>query len=138
MIVKLLSVLGAQGPVLLVVSLCVGLISHPLAHFGYSILPVSAFLLTLGSFLTAGLAPAEVRIRPSLVVLVLAWVGLVLPLAASALLWVCSDRSCPARRGVAVAAGAAGRQRRRDRRHARPAIALGVDRLHRVDTDGAA
>jgi arsenite transporter len=69
-----------------VVSLCVGLISHPLAHFGYSILPVSAFPLTLGSFLTAGLAPSEVRIRPSLVALVLAWVGLVLPLAASALL----------------------------------------------------
>jgi arsenite transporter len=70
-----------------VVSLCVGLISHPLAHFGYSILPVSAFLLTLGSFLTAGLVPSEVRIRPSLVALVLAWIGLVLPFAASALLW---------------------------------------------------
>jgi arsenite transporter len=87
MIGKLLSALGSQGPILLVTSLCVGLVSHPLAHFGYSILPVSAFLLTLGSFLTAGLAPSEVRIRPSLVALVLAWVGLVLPLAASALLW---------------------------------------------------
>jgi ACR3 family arsenite transporter len=87
MIGKLLSILGGQGPILLVVSLCAGLTSHPLAHFGYSLLPLSAFLLTLGSFLTAGLAPSEVKIRPSLVALVLAWVGLVLPLAASALLW---------------------------------------------------
>jgi ACR3 family arsenite transporter len=87
MIGKLLSFLGGQGPFLLVFSLCAGLLSHPLAHFGYSLLPVSAFLLTLGSFLTAGLAPSEVRIKPSLIAIVLAWVGLVLPLAASALLW---------------------------------------------------
>jgi ACR3 family arsenite transporter len=87
MIGKLLSALGGQGPALLVASLCVGLISHPLAHFGYGLLPVSAFLLTLGSFLAAGLAPSEIRIRPALVALALAWVGFVLPLTASALLW---------------------------------------------------
>jgi len=63
-------------------------------------LPVSAFLLTLGSFLTAGLAPSEVRIRPSLVALVLAWVGLVLPLAASAR---SSKKSSPLGAGLALA-----------------------------------
>jgi arsenite transporter len=87
MIGKLLSVLGAQGPILLVVSLCVGLTSQPIAHFGYSILPASAFLLTLGSFLTAGLAPSQVNVRRSLVALVLAWAGIVLPVAATLLLW---------------------------------------------------
>ncbi len=87
MIGNFLSVCGRQGPVLLVVSLCGGLLVHPLAYLGYQLLPLSAFLLTLGSFLTAGMAPAEAGIRPSLVVIVLAWVGLVLPLAASAALW---------------------------------------------------
>jgi arsenite transporter len=135
MIGKLLSALGEQGPFLLVVSLCMGLISHPLAHFGYSLLPVSAFLLTLGSFLTAGIASAEVRIRPSLVVLVLAWVGFAACRRGAPL--VRSDRSYPPRRGVAVAAGAAGWKRRRDRRHAWLAIAPGVNRLHRADTDCA-
>src|SRR5258708_39384729 len=83
---KLLYALGGQGPILLVISLCAGIISQPLAHFGYSLLPVSAFLLTLGSFLTAGLAPSELKIRVSLIGLVLAWVGIGLPLAAAALL----------------------------------------------------
>src|SRR5712671_4033161 len=83
---KLLSALGAQGPILLVVSLCAGLIVHPLAHWGYDLLPVSAFLLTLGSFLTAGLSPSEAEIRLPLMALVLAWVGLALPLAAAILL----------------------------------------------------
>jgi ACR3 family arsenite transporter len=83
---KFLSTLGGQGPILLVGSLCAGVVSHPLAHFGYGLLPVSAFLLTLGSFLTAGLAPPEVRVRPTLIAVVLVWVGLGLPLAAAALL----------------------------------------------------
>jgi arsenite transporter len=86
MIGRSLSALGRQGPVLLMVSLCVGMTVPPLARLGYGLLPISAFLLTLGSFLTAGLAPSEVKIRPSLVGLVLAWVGLVLPLTAAALL----------------------------------------------------
>jgi ACR3 family arsenite transporter len=83
---KLLSVLGGQGPILLVISLGAGVLSHPLAHFGYELLPVSAFLLTLGSFLTAGLAPSEVRTRVSLIAVVLAWVGIGLPLGAAAVL----------------------------------------------------
>src|SRR5260221_7758324 len=84
---KLLSALGGQGPILLVISLGAGVSSHPLAHFGYGLLPVSAFLLTLGSFLTAGLAQTEVRTRSSLIAIVLAWVGVALPLAGAALLW---------------------------------------------------
>lgn len=83
---KILSALGGQGPTLLVISLCAGLLIDPLAHLGYEILPFSAFLLTLGSFLTAGLAPSEAKIRPPLMALVVGWVGLALPLAAAVLL----------------------------------------------------
>ena len=83
---KILSTLGGQGPTLLVISLCAGLLIHPLAHFGYDLLPFSAFLLTLGSFLTAGLAPSEAKIRLPLMALVLVWIGLALPLAAAFLL----------------------------------------------------
>ena len=82
----LLSSLGGQGPVLLALSLGAGVFIHPLAHYGYELLPLSAFLLTLGSFLTAGLAPSEVRSRTSLIAVVLAWVGVALPLAGAALL----------------------------------------------------
>jgi arsenite transporter len=83
---KLLSLLGGQGPILLVISLGAGVLIHPLAHLGYELLPLSAFLLTLGSFLTAGLSPSEVKTRASLIAVVLAWVGVGLPLAAAALL----------------------------------------------------
>jgi ACR3 family arsenite transporter len=44
----MLSLLGGQGPVLLVASLCLGVIFLPLGDFGYRLLPLSAFLLTLG------------------------------------------------------------------------------------------
>src|SRR5258708_2587782 len=83
---RILSTLGGQGQILLVISLCAGLVITPFARFGYELLPFSAFLLTLGSFLTAGLAPAEASIRLPLMALVLAWVGLALPLAAALLL----------------------------------------------------
>lgn len=83
---RILSTLGGQGPILLVLSLCAGLLITPFARFGYDLLPFSAFLLTLGSFLTAGLAPTEGSIRLPLISLVLGWVGLVLPLAAAMLL----------------------------------------------------
>lgn len=83
---KLLSTLGGQGPIQLIVALCAGVISYPLGHFGYKLLPVSAFLLTLGSFLTAGLAPSEGKVRNRLIGVVLAWVGVGLPLAAAAVL----------------------------------------------------
>jgi hypothetical protein len=83
---RILSTLGGQGPTLLVISLCAGLLISPLAHIGYDLLPLSAFLLTLGSFLTAGLAPSEAGIRLPLMAVVLVWVGLALPLAAAVLL----------------------------------------------------
>lgn len=83
---KILSWLGERGPVLLVISVCAGLLINPIAHLGYDLLPFSAFLLTLGSFLTAGLAPSEAKIRLPLIVMVLAWVGVALPLAAAVLL----------------------------------------------------
>ncbi len=83
---RILSTLGGQGPMLLVISLCAGLVITPFAHLGYDLLPFSAFLLTQGSFLTAGLAPSEASIRLPLLGLVLAWVGLALPLAAALLL----------------------------------------------------
>lgn len=83
---RILSTFGGQGPLLLVISLCAGLLIAPFAHFGYELLPFSAFLLTLGSFLTAGLAPPERGIRLPLIGLVLVWIGLALPLAAAFLL----------------------------------------------------
>jgi arsenite transporter len=82
----LLSFLGGHGPVLLVLALCAGAANRPLAHLGHSLLPVSAFLLTLGSFLTAGFASSEAKIRAPVIGVVLVWVGVVLPLAAAALL----------------------------------------------------
>ena len=81
-----LSALGGKGPVLLMVSLCAGVLINPLAYVGYTLLPLSAFLLTLGSFLTAGLAPAEGKIGMPLIGIVLAWVGLGLPMMAAGLL----------------------------------------------------
>src|SRR5258708_36734403 len=86
MVGKLLSALGGQGPILLVLSLGVGVISHQLAQFGYELLPVSAFLLTLGSFLTAWLAPSEARTPTPLIALWLGWGGVGLPLTAAAVL----------------------------------------------------
>lgn len=56
---RILSTLGGQGPMLLVISLCAGLVITPFAHLGYDLLPFSAFLLTLGSFLTAVLPPLK-------------------------------------------------------------------------------
>jgi hypothetical protein len=60
---RLLSALGRHGPILLVISLGLGVASPHMARAGYGLLPLSAFLLTLGSFLTAGLAPSEAKIR---------------------------------------------------------------------------
>lgn len=83
---KLLSGLGSQGPILLVIALVAGIASPWLAWSGYELLPLSAFLLTLGSFLTASLAPPEAGVRRSLILVVLVWVGVGLPIAAAVLL----------------------------------------------------
>jgi hypothetical protein len=85
---RLLSALGRHGPILLVISLGLGVASPHMARAGYGLLPLSAFLLTLGSFLTAGLAPSEAKIRTPLVGIVLAWLGIGLPLLAAIFLWL--------------------------------------------------
>jgi predicted Na+-dependent transporter len=82
-----LSTIGRHGPALLVLSLLVGAAVAPLARAAYQILPLSAFLLTLGSFLTAGLAPLEKSLGWRRLLLALAWVGLGVPLVAAALIY---------------------------------------------------
>jgi arsenite transporter len=74
------SALGRHGPILLVLSLVSGTIVPPLAAIAHSILPMSAFLLTLGSFLTAGLSPGEATVRLRLSMITVAWAGLGVPL----------------------------------------------------------
>jgi ACR3 family arsenite transporter len=83
---RLLTGLGAYGPILLVASLAAGGLNARLSHGGYVLLPASAFLLTLGSFLSAGLASFEMKMRPSHLVVVLAWLGIGIPIAAAAAL----------------------------------------------------
>jgi ACR3 family arsenite transporter len=75
--------LGRQGPILLVLSLVSGTAMPALAAIAHAILPMSAFMLTLGSFLTAGLSPREDAIRPQLAVVTVAWAGLGVPLLAA-------------------------------------------------------
>ncbi len=72
--------LGAQGPILLVASLIAGFLVPPLGEAGVAALPASAFLLTLGSFISAGLAPRERANRWSTVAFVLLWLGVAVPL----------------------------------------------------------
>jgi hypothetical protein len=77
---KLLSLARGQGPVMLLAALGLGISSDLLARLGFGILPVSAFLLTLGAFLTAGLSPCQSKACHLLLAVVLAWVGIGLPL----------------------------------------------------------
>lgn len=79
MIGHVLSTVGARGPVLLVASLTFGLLFPTVAGWGYGLLPLSAFLLTLGSLLTAGLSQAEAPLPPGLVALAFVWIGAALP-----------------------------------------------------------
>jgi predicted Na+-dependent transporter len=58
----------------------------PLASAAYQILPLSAFLLTLGSFLTASLAAPERGLGWRRILLALAWIGLGVPLIVAALI----------------------------------------------------
>jgi predicted Na+-dependent transporter len=80
-----LSTIGRHGPALLVLSLVLGAAIAPLATAAYQVLPLSAFLLTLGSFLTAGLAPPEKGLGWRRLVLALAWIGVGVPLIAAAI-----------------------------------------------------
>jgi ACR3 family arsenite transporter len=72
--------LGASGPTLLVASLIAGFFVATLGEIGVTALPASAFLLTLGSFITAGLAPQERGTRLITLAYVLLWLGLAVPL----------------------------------------------------------
>ena len=72
--------LGRHGPALLVLALVAGAALPSLATAAYHLLPLSAFLLTLGSFLSAGLAPPERGWGWRRILLALTWVGLGVPL----------------------------------------------------------
>ena len=80
-----LTAIGRHGPALLVLSLLLGGAVAPLATAAYQVLPLSAFLLTLGSFLTAALAPLEKGLGWRRILLVVTWVGLGVPLLAAAI-----------------------------------------------------
>lgn len=71
--------LGRHGPILLVLSLISGTTVPPLATIAHSILPIAAFLLTLGSFLTAGLAPRENAVGLRLTAATVVWAGVGVP-----------------------------------------------------------
>jgi predicted Na+-dependent transporter len=79
-----LSIVGRHGPALLVLALVLGAAVAPLATAAYQVLPLSAFLLTLGSFLTASLALPEMGLGWRRILVALAWVGLGVPLIAAA------------------------------------------------------
>src|SRR3712207_1070370 len=81
-----LTAIGRHGPALLVLSLLLGAAVAPLATAAYQVLPLSAFLLTLGSFLTAGLAPPEKGLGWRRILLALAWIGLGVPLMVAGLI----------------------------------------------------
>ncbi|WP_205772464.1 hypothetical protein [Microvirga calopogonii] len=82
-----LTTIGQHGPALLVLSLLLGAAVAPLATAAYQVLPLSAFLLTLGSFLTAGLAPPEKGLGWRRILLALTWIGLGVPLIAAAIVF---------------------------------------------------
>jgi predicted Na+-dependent transporter len=81
---RALSWIGGNGPVLLLVALTLGIAAKPLGDAGHRLLPLSAFLLTLGSFLTAGLSASEENVSPRIVAVILIWVGVAVPTAAAA------------------------------------------------------
>ena len=74
-----LTVLGRHGPMLLVLSLVTGLVAAPLSAAAQTLVPELAFLLTLGSFLSAALSPREAAGARRLVPFALAFVGLGVP-----------------------------------------------------------
>jgi ACR3 family arsenite transporter len=80
---QVFSALGRHGPILLVLSLVAGTTLPRLAAVAHSILPMSAFLLTLGSFLKAGLSPREDLVHLRLTLATAAWAGLGVPLIAA-------------------------------------------------------
>jgi ACR3 family arsenite transporter len=72
--------MGTLGPALLVISLVLGACFDPLASAARSVLPLSAFLLTLGSFVSADLAPPETGVGRTRLLTAIAWIGVGVPL----------------------------------------------------------
>lgn len=81
-----LTALGRHGPTLLVVSLVLGVAAPRVSEYAMLIVPESALLLTLGSFLSAALAPREEVGRSGRLPIVLAFVGIGIPAATWAVL----------------------------------------------------
>jgi arsenite transporter len=77
---RILATLGRHGPALLALSLLTGIAAPGVAAAAHHLLAVSAFLLTLGSFLTAGLSPPEKRVGLRLIIATLLWAGLGVPI----------------------------------------------------------
>jgi arsenite transporter len=72
-----LSFLGRAGPTLLVVAL--GAAAPLIARGAHDVLPISAFLLTLGSFLAAALAAPEKILKRLQLPLTLVWIAIGVP-----------------------------------------------------------
>jgi hypothetical protein len=81
-----LAALGQRGPLLLVGSLAAGALLPTIAGAAYTLLPLSAFLLSLGSFLAAGLGGHEAKVGVRLLLCVIAWLCAAIPLIALAAL----------------------------------------------------
>jgi arsenite transporter len=77
---RCLTLLGRGGPSLLVLSLIVGALAEPLASLAYRLLPLSAFLLTTGSFLAAALSVPEPGRGWRRLLLAIVWVGIGVPM----------------------------------------------------------
>jgi arsenite transporter len=56
---RILSTLGGQGPMLLVISLCAGLVITPFAHLGYDLYPFRHFFSRWARFLRRVLPPLK-------------------------------------------------------------------------------
>jgi predicted Na+-dependent transporter len=85
LLAKALTFLSHRGPVILVLSLIVGLGAGAASEILRELLPVAAFLLTLGSFLSAGLARREAGVGKA-ASFGLLWIIIVFPAVAMLIL----------------------------------------------------
>lgn len=86
-----LTSLGANGPLILVISVIAGISIRPLSQIAETLVPVSAFLLTLGSFLCAALSVREQWAGGRILLSGLIFAGLIVPLFAFAYLKTGAD-----------------------------------------------
>jgi arsenite transporter len=95
----LLATVGRNGPTLLVLSLILGSLVPLLSSQAVRLLPLAAFLLALGSFLTARFAPGELGPGRAVIAFTLLWTGLGVPAAAALLIpWAGIDEDL--RKGI--------------------------------------